>query len=151
MSTDDVAGLIVMKPSKSILFSWSESSSVFEAFKPKMSNICLPFLSWLSFFVNEIIFLKLCRHLNNRHSWGEKTIAQWRVQEERVRQMESQVDEYVIVLKQIRWSGYFSGNGYFNERHINTLPKNGHYESTWHLTYMTTDKPVQALKHKALF
>ncbi|KAI5613997.1 forkhead box protein P3 [Silurus asotus] len=30
------------------------------------------------------------RHLNNGHSWGEKTIAQWRVQEERVRQMESQ-------------------------------------------------------------
>ncbi|KAG7332422.1 hypothetical protein KOW79_004256 [Hemibagrus wyckioides] len=34
------------------------------------------------------VFLK---HLNNRHSWGEKTIAQWRVQEERVRQMESQL------------------------------------------------------------
>ncbi|KAI5095009.1 forkhead box protein P3, partial [Silurus meridionalis] len=34
------------------------------------------------------VFLK---HLNNGHSWGEKTIAQWRVQEERVRQMESQL------------------------------------------------------------
>ncbi|XP_060738301.1 forkhead box protein P1-B isoform X2 [Tachysurus vachellii] len=34
------------------------------------------------------VFMK---HLNNRHSWGEKTIAQWRVQEERVRQMESQL------------------------------------------------------------
>ncbi|KAF5895252.1 Forkhead box protein P3, partial [Clarias magur] len=36
------------------------------------------------------VFLK---HLNNGHSWGEKTIAQWRVQEERVRQMESQLVE----------------------------------------------------------
>ncbi|KAB5567458.1 hypothetical protein PHYPO_G00233010 [Pangasianodon hypophthalmus] len=34
------------------------------------------------------VFLK---HLNTGHSCGEKTIAQWRVQEERVRQMESQL------------------------------------------------------------
>ncbi|XP_060787952.1 forkhead box protein P1 isoform X2 [Neoarius graeffei] len=30
-------------------------------------------------------------HLNNGHGWGVKTIAQWRVQEERVRQMEIQL------------------------------------------------------------
>ncbi|KAI4884072.1 hypothetical protein NFI96_030668 [Prochilodus magdalenae] len=34
------------------------------------------------------VFLK---HLNNRHSCGEKTIAQWRVQQERVRHMENQL------------------------------------------------------------
>lgn len=51
------------------------------------------------FFLIEIIFLKLYRHLNNGHSWGVKTIAQWRVQEERVRQMEIQVDEYEVAFK----------------------------------------------------